>query len=98
MARKKIKKNTVPGKNLRVVESSKRKGVSLTLAVVSLILNIFAFGIGSLVGGKTKEGVWQIILFILGGVLAWYVTPWLVVLSLAAWVWGIITGLQLIQN
>jgi TM2 domain-containing membrane protein YozV len=53
-------------------------------------------GVGSLVGGKTGTGLAQLSLFLVGLPLA-VITVGLP-LMLAAWVWGIATGAQLIAE
>lgn len=76
----------------------KRKG-SLALGAVALILNALIFplpGIGSLVGGRVKVGIWQIILGLIGDLLFYY---WIGIPIWAfAWIWGIVTGIQLIKE
>ncbi len=84
--------------------------VSQTRAIVALILNILVLpGLGSLIGGRTGAGIWQLVLSTL---------PWIVVLilaftnpllmmfslslaiplSIAAWIWGLVTGIRLIKE
>ncbi len=83
-----------------------------TKAIVGLILNIIGFvGVGSLIGGRTKAGIWQIVLwvlsivFIFGGVFATVISPAFLVLPLlgwlvylAAWVWALVTGIQMLKD
>ena len=68
----------------------------MTIAIVALILNIIVAGLGSLIGGKTKEGVWQVILLIIGAILSTIVIG--IPILIVAWIWGIVTGVQLIQG
>lgn len=101
--KKSVKKRT--SVKSRAVKKSKP---DQTIAIVALVINIIFPGLGSLIGGKTKEGIWQLILlfgsffigilimltiveFIIGGLL-------IIFGPLAAWIWGIITGAQLIQE
>jgi hypothetical protein len=66
-------------------------------AVASMFLNAMVCpGIGSLVGSKTSIGLAQLSLFLVGLPLA-VITVGLP-LMLAAWVWGIATGAQLIAE
>ena len=66
-------------------------------AVASMFLNAMVCpGIGSLVGGRTGTGLAQLSLFLVGLPLA-VITVGLP-LMLAAWVWGIATGAQLIAE
>ena len=53
-------------------------------------------GVGSLVGGKTRSGIAQLALFLIGLPMA--VISVGVPLMIAAWVWGIVTGAQLIAE
>ena len=75
----------------------KRKKITEARAIVCLILNILVLpGLGSLIGRKKKQGIWQLVLFLLG-------IPLILVLigipmMIAAWVWGIITGVELLDN
>lgn len=73
------------------------KPVSSGQAVASMFLNAMVCpGVGSLVGGKTGTGLAQLALFLVGLPLA-VITIGLP-LMLAAWVWGIATGAQLIAE
>jgi TM2 domain-containing membrane protein YozV len=66
-------------------------------AVASMFLNAMVCpGVGSLVGGKTGTGLAQLSLFLVGLPLA-VITIGLP-LMLAAWVWGVATGAQLIAE
>ena len=81
----------------RVVKKVSRTGKSMGLAVVALILNILILpGLGSLIGGKIKAGVWQLVLAIVGAILSIFLIG--IPLLLAAWIWGIVTGVRLIQE
>lgn len=66
-------------------------------AAGALILNaLLCPGVGSLVGGRTKTGLAQMMLFFIG-------LPLLVVtvgapLMMAAWIWGVATGAQLLAE
>lgn len=71
--------------------------ISSGQAVASMFLNALVCpGIGSLVGGRTGAGMAQLSLFLLGLPLAFIAVG--VPLMLAAWVWGIATGAQLISE
>jgi TM2 domain-containing membrane protein YozV len=98
MAKKKAKKQTTTRrKTLSKKESRKTRGVSRAMAVLALILNLIILpGLGSLIAGKTKEGIWQMIISIVGIALSFVLIGMPIVL--VAWIWGLITGIQLIQN
>jgi TM2 domain-containing membrane protein YozV len=71
--------------------------VSSGQAVAAMFLNALVCpGVGSLVGGRTGAGMAQLSLFLLGLPLAFVAVG--VPLMLAAWVWGIATGAQLISE
>jgi len=96
---KKVPKKVV--KKVSAKTQSKKRVVSMsrpteTLAIVALVLNILLPGVGSLIGGKTKEGMWQLILAILSVPLMIFGVGFLV--YLIALVWGIVTGAQMIKE
>ncbi len=79
-----------------------------TLAIVGLLLNILILpGLGSLIGGRTEEGIWQIALSV-GSVILMFILiitvigvlllPFVFLLPLAAWIWGLITGIQMVSE
>ncbi len=75
----------------------RRKKVSQELAIVCLILNIIILpGLGTLIGRKTKTGIWQLILF--GGGVALLIVVIGIPMIIAAWIWGIVSGVKLIQE
>ena len=71
--------------------------VSPSQAVAAMFLNAMVCpGVGSLVGGKTRTGLAQLSLFVIG-------IPLIVVavglpMIIASWTWGIATGAQLIAE
>ncbi len=88
----------MPNKKTKAVkEEVKKQGISQTLAIVCLILNIVILpGLGSLIGGKTKAGIWQIVLCILGIPLSIIIIG--IPMIIASWIWGIVTGVDLIKK
>lgn len=67
------------------------------MAIVGLLLNVFVLpGLGSLVAGKTKTGIWQIVLVVLGVPLSIVLVG--IPMMFAAWIWGLVTGIQLIKE
>ncbi len=94
MVKKKLKKRV---KNLTTAKKSSLRRKNLSLAIVALILNVIILpGLGSLIGGKTKEGIWQLVLFLIGAVLFLFYVG--IPILIAAYVWGIVTGIKLIQE
>jgi len=106
MAKKKVKKRTTKKvvKKKAVARKAPAKKVSsggkrnsLALAIVALILNILIIpGLGSLIGGRTRAGVWQLVLAVVGFILSFILIG--VPILIAAWIWGIVTGIRLIQE
>lgn len=94
MVKKKTKKKSVKRTIKKTRSARREKRTSLT--VVALILNVLILpGLGSLIGGKTKEGILQMVLIILGLLLPIVVG---IPIIFIAWVWGIITGVTLVQG
>lgn len=86
-----------------------KKRISEALAIVSLLINLVVLpGLGSLVGGRKKEGIIQLTLlfggFFVGLMLILSIIgiplgiPIIIIGPLIAWVWGIITGIGLIRE
>jgi hypothetical protein len=92
-----------------------KKGVKVdknhleNMAIVALILNVIILpGLGSLIGGKTREGIWQLVLYIGGFLLGLLLIlsvvgvfvgiPVLIIAPIVAWVWGLMTGIKLIKE
>lgn len=98
MARKKTGRVAKPvAKKYSVVEKAYVKRGGLGLAIVSLILNVLILpGLGTLVAGKMKIGAWQLVLAVVGIILSFYIIG--IPILIAAWIWGLITGIQLIQE
>ena len=85
-----------------------------TKAIIGLIINIIGFvGVGSLIGGRTKAGIWQLVLLVLSWVLlfggfigaAASGSPALFILSLLGWllaignwIWGLVTGISMLHD
>lgn len=79
-----------------------------SMSILALILNIVILpGLGSIVGGKTVNGVWQIILYLSGLLIGLCLLFnsfsslgifFLIVLPLTGWVWGIVTGISLVRR
>ncbi len=85
------KARTIP-----VRSSSSGPSDKMTLAIVALVINIFIPGLGSLIAGKTTQGIWQLVLLIIGAILSIILIG--IPLMFIAWVWAIVTGARLIQE
>ncbi|MFH1308354.1 MAG: hypothetical protein ABIH72_05885 [archaeon] len=106
-AKKKSKKSATRAKKSRAAKKAaprklpqpvvlKKGGGDLLLAVVALILNILIPGVGSLVGGKVKAGIWQLVLTIIGAFVLIVVFYLGALIIAVAWVWALVTGIKLV--
>ena len=67
------------------------------LAIAGLILNIIVLpGLGTIVAGKTKTGVIQLVLFIIGIPLALILIG--IPLMIAMWIWALVSSIQIIKT
>ncbi|MCD6464633.1 hypothetical protein J7L02_03885 [Candidatus Woesearchaeota archaeon] len=67
------------------------------MAIAALLLNILVLpGLGSLIGGRTTEGVIQLVLFIIGIPLCLVLIG--IPLVIAMWIWALVTGIQIIKE
>ncbi len=81
----------------RAVEAKDTKKPTITLAIIALLLNLLILpGLGSLIAGKTRQGLWQVILTVIGLILMIIIIG--IPIILVAWIWGIITGANLIKE
>ncbi len=106
MAKKKVaKKRAVKSKSVARAspapvraQVSGRKRNSQTFAIVTLLLNVFIpLGIGSILGGRVKEGIAQVAVMILGLLLSGYYLVLAVPLIVISWIWQVITGILMVQ-
>ena len=73
-----------------------RRRPTMEIAIISLILNIIVPGLGSIIGGKTKQGIWQVILLVIGTILS--VIGIGIFMILIAWIWALVSGIHLIMD
>ncbi len=67
------------------------------IAIAALLLNILVLpGLGSIIGGRTKVGIWQLVLFVVGIPLAFVIIG--IPLMIAMWIWALVTGIEIIQS
>jgi TM2 domain-containing membrane protein YozV len=97
------KKKTTRKPAMAVKPAKAKRKLTRPLAVVAFLLNVLVFllpGIGSLIGGKTRQGVWQIILAGIGMILTLSLELQLLSLPLVliAWIWGIVTGVEMLRE
>ena len=65
------------------------------MALVGLIVNLFVPGVGTIVAGNTKTGVWQLILCIVGFVLSFVLVG--IPLLVGVWIWALIWSIKHLQ-
>jgi TM2 domain-containing membrane protein YozV len=65
-------------------------------AVTGLVLNLVMPGVGSIVAGKTTEGVAQLVLFVVGMPLCLLLVGIPIVIT--AWAWALATGLRAVSE
>ncbi len=79
------------------------------LAIAALIINLIILpDLGSIIGGKTSQGIWQIVLFVGGLLIGFMLTltiigaligiPLMVIAPIAAWIWALVTGIQIVKE
>src|SRR3989338_5219318 len=82
--------------NTTKVEPKSTK-ISQGLAIAALILNIVLLpGLGSIIGGRTKVGIIQLVLTIVSIPLMFILIGF--PLLLGVWIWGIVTGIQIVKE
>ncbi len=97
---KKVVRKAAKARPARRAVPRKKKGGKLALAIVGLVLNMFVLpGLGSLVAGKTRAGIWQLVLLFFGILLIMSLIGIIVgvPLIIASWIWGIVTGVKAIE-
>jgi TM2 domain-containing membrane protein YozV len=78
--------------------TSKKRAPRVTkqhkLAIAGLIVNLFIPGLGSIIGKKKREGIVQLIIFIVGVILS----PILIGIPvvIAMWIWALVTSIQMV--
>jgi TM2 domain-containing membrane protein YozV len=81
-----------------MMAKKKKSELTQTLAIVALILNILVLpGLGTLIARKTRTGLWQLGLFVVGIPLVVLFGLGLL-LMLGSWIWALVTGIQLVQE
>lgn len=68
-----------------------------TIAILALLLNtVILPGLGTIIAGKTKTGVWQIVLFIIGAFLSFILIG--IPIVIAVWIWGIVSSITILKE
>lgn len=68
------------------------------MAILGLILNVLILpGLGTIIGGRTKHGVWQIVLTIIGIPLI-FLFGLGFLLMIAMWIWALVDSIQILKG
>jgi TM2 domain-containing membrane protein YozV len=68
-----------------------------TKAIVGLVLNLLVWpGVGTIVGGETRKGVWQIVLFLISIPLILVIIG--IPLLIGIWIWALVTSINQITK
>lgn len=65
-------------------------------AVTALVLNIILPGVGSLVAGRTSQGVLQLVLWVVAFPLCFVLIGFPMLLGV--WIWSLVTGIQIMEE
>lgn len=67
------------------------------IAIAALILNVLLLpGLGSIIAGRTTEGIIQLVLTLIGIPLSLFLVG--IPLIIAAWIWALVTSIQVLQE
>lgn len=78
-------------------KDASEKSNKKTLAIVGLILNIFVLpGLGTIIGGETRKGVIQLVLFIVSIPLMFILIG--IPLAIAIWIWALVTSINQLKR
>ena len=83
-------------KRAMVSRTKVRSPQRMAIAITSLVINVFIPGIGSLIGGKVRVGLMQLLLLIIGLFIPWAYVG--LVIIAVAWIWAIVTGAKLVKE
>lgn len=78
-----------------------RSSAPESTALAGLLVNVlFLPGLGSLIGGKTNAGIFQLLMFLLGLPLCLSVIGLVIggPMVMGAWIWGLVTGVNMITE
>lgn len=66
------------------------------LAIIGLIINVlFWAGLGTIIGGDTKNGIIQMIIYAVGVVLSLILIG--IPIVIVAWIWALVSSIKQIQ-
>ena len=80
-----------------VTKKKTKKKVSQGLASAALLINVLLIpGLGTIIAGRKSEGLFQLILLIIGIALSFFLIG--IPIVILVWIWGLVTGIQLIKE
>jgi len=80
-----------------VTKKKTKKRVSQGLAIAALLINVLLIpGLGTIIAGRKSEGLFQLILLIIGIALSFFLIG--IPIVILVWIWGLVTGIQLIKE
>ena len=80
-----------------VTKKKTKKKVSQGLAIAALLINVLLIpGLGTIIAGRKSEGLFQLILLIIGIALSFFLIG--IPIVILCWIWGLVTGIQLIKE
>jgi len=106
-AKSKVEESTVVASNVAKHEVHQNK--DNTKQIVGLLLNVLILpGLGSIIGGRIWAGVAQLCIFFgslfFGAILIFTIIgaiigiPLIIFGTVAAWIWGLVTGIQMVTE
>ncbi|MBS3108377.1 hypothetical protein J4409_00740 [Candidatus Woesearchaeota archaeon] len=90
MAKKVVAKKPV------VAAKSSSANKNKNLSIVALIINLFIPGLGSVIGGETRIGVMQLVLYLISYPLMMVFVGFVTII--VAWVWALMTSIKLVKE
>ncbi len=92
-----VKRRTRRITRRNAASSSATKKPTQALAIAALILNALILpGLGTIVGGRTREGIIQLVLFLVGIPLIFVIVG--IPLVIGVWIWALVTSIRLIKE
>jgi len=85
-----------PGQAMILHEPHAMRRTAEPQATMGLVLNLVMPGVGSIVAGKTAEGIAQLVLFIIGLPLCFLIIG--VPLCVTVWAWALATGIRAVNE
>jgi len=93
MVRRKAKRIT--RRNTHSARSTEKP--TQALAIAALILNLLILpGLGTIIGGRTREGVVQLVLFLVGIPLLFILVG--IPLMIGVWIWALVSSIQMVKE